>query len=234
MDPQEQEIDRLFDLVCNLPAEKRAQRLDELGVDPELRTQVEQMLSIFDEPRQGLESIVPASDWTDLGGRPLESLGPYRIERNLGEGGMGVVYLARREDSEESVALKVMRTQFVDEHARNRFRREADVLSRLEHHGICRFLESGEGGSGITPLPYIAMEYVDGESLQDHARHHDLDDRQRIELMARVCDALHYAHEQGVIHRDLKPNNVLVAVGDDVIGQPKLLDSASPWRGATI
>jgi len=182
------------------------------------------MLTIFDEPRQGIESLVPRTDWSGLGSAPLKRLGPFQIERSLGEGGMGVVYLARRQKSDEPLALKVMRTQFTDEHSRNRFRREAQVLARLSHPGICRFLESGDGEDGVAPLPFIAMEYVAGEPLFEHARHRGLDDRARIELMARVCDALHYAHEQGVIHRDLKPSNVLVAEAEDGIGRPKVLD----------
>ena len=225
MSSREKEIDEVFDQVCDLPRERRAARLDELGIDPDMRAQVERMLSIFDEPRQGLEQIVPKTDWSALDTRRMERLGAYRIERSLGEGGMGVVYLARHVDSGERVALKVIRQAWADDHMRKRFRREAEILARLAHPGICRFLEAQERATPEAPLPYIAMEYVDGEPLHDHARHHALDDRQRIELMCRICDALHYAHLQGVIHRDLKPNNILVAPAEnDPIGLPKLLD----------
>ena len=195
-----------------------------LGLNADLKRKVEKLLEFYDEPGVRLESVLSAEDLAPLAGVPIERLGRFRIERVLGEGGMGIVYLARRDPSGEQVALKVLRAHFVDEHVRTRFRREAEVLARLEHKGICRFLESGEERRNEVSLSYLAMEFVEGSSVLEHARQSAMSERQRIELIARVADALDYAHQNGVIHRDIKPNNVLVAAGDDAIGQPKVLD----------
>ena len=157
-----------------------------------------------------------------------ERIGDYRILRRLGSGGMGVVYAAQRSDSSVTCALKVIRCALDDRHAR-RLQREADLLRRLRHPGIAAFHESGNAElithTGHTRVPFLAMELVEGVPLTEYAARHDLDDAQRVELIARVCNAVDQAHRAGVIHRDLKPSNVLVAEVDrDPIGQPKIVD----------
>ncbi len=160
-----------------------------------------------------------------------ERIGSYRLLRRLGEGGMGIVYEAQRDDSSQRAALKVIRPEVGNVDTSGRFEREVGVLQQLRHPGIAAFFDAGKAlvamSSGAeVSVPYLAMEAVDGVPLDRHADARGLDAAGRLELMARVCDAIHHAHEQGIIHRDLKPGNVLVLPpqGDDRIGQPKVLD----------
>jgi predicted Ser/Thr protein kinase len=176
----------------------------------------------------------------------VERIGDFRIVRVLGEGGMGVVYEAEQENPRRRVALKVVRTarMSVPEIVK-RFEREAHVLGLLQHPGIAQIYHAGTADTGDGPQPYFVMELVHGRPLTEYVREHKLDTRQRMELLARICDALDHAHQKGVVHRDLKPGNILV-VGettpgtstmnttrtsatarlDDValVGQPKVLD----------
>jgi serine/threonine protein kinase len=141
-----------------------------------------------------------------------ESIGDYRILRVLGEGGMGVVYLAEQTNPRRHVALKVIRTGIPSHRALRRFEFEASILGMLNHPGIAQIYEAGthNDGRGL-PQPYFAMEYVQGEPLVRFARERILGTRAKLELMAMVCDAVQHAHLRGVIHRDLKPGNILVA-----------------------
>jgi tetratricopeptide (TPR) repeat protein len=138
----------------------------------------------------------------------------------LGEGGMGVVYEAEQDQPRRMVALKVVREDFVTPELVRRFALESQVLGRLQHPGIAQIFDAGTFEEEHATLPYFAMELVKGQPLNEHAKTKALDLRQRLELFSRVCDAVQYAHQQGVIHRDLKPANILV----DDSGQPKVLD----------
>ena len=144
-------------------------------------------------------------------------IGEFRILGLLGEGGMGRVYLAEQERPQRQVALKVIRTLAAGDFAQ-RFRREAELLAGLEHPGIARVYAAGAATTESGELPYLAMEYVRGDDLTAYARPLDL--AARLDLLVRICRAVHYAHTRGVIHRDLKPGNILV----DAEGQPKILD----------
>lgn len=144
--------------------------------------------------------------------------GRYRVEQELGEGAMGVVYQARQANPSRVVALKVIRPGAVTEKLLHRFVRESEVLGRLQHPGIARIYEAGTADGGR--LPYFAMERVSGRPLLAHANETELDTAARLELVARIADAVHHAHQRGVIHRDLKPGNILI----DEEGQPKVLD----------
>jgi len=148
------------------------------------------------------------------------SIGGYTVVRLIGAGGMGAVYLAEQPAPRRHVALKVIRPGIVSPDALRRLRHEASLLGRLRHPGIAQIYEAGTYHDGVGPRPYFAMEYVDGVPLRRHADAQGLDVRERLELIARVCDAVQHAHQHGVIHRDLKPANVLV----DEVGQPKVLD----------
>jgi tetratricopeptide (TPR) repeat protein len=145
-------------------------------------------------------------------------IGPYRIEAQIGEGGMGRVYLAHEMHPPREVALKLMRG--LDATARQRFRREAELLAALEHPHIARLYAAGEADLGGLAVPWLAMEYVRGADLLSHARDARLDLRARLHLLIEVCRAVHFAHGRGVIHRDLKPANILV----DPEGAPRILD----------
>ncbi|MCH2140140.1 MAG: serine/threonine-protein kinase [Phycisphaerales bacterium] len=147
-------------------------------------------------------------------------LGHFTIKRVIGSGGMGTVYEALQEKPRRTVALKVMRAGMATHSARRRFQYEVEVLARLRHPCIAQIFEAGtdieEGES-----PWFAMEYLVGaRSLTDHASHKSLSMRERLELFARVCDGAHHGHQKGVIHRDLKPGNILVTSH----GDPKIID----------
>jgi tetratricopeptide (TPR) repeat protein/predicted Ser/Thr protein kinase len=147
-------------------------------------------------------------------------LGPYRVLHLLGEGGMGAVYKVEQDHPHRIVALKVIRPGLATSELLRRFERESEVLARLHHPGIAQIYEAGTADAGYGLQPYFAMEFIRGETLREYSRSHNLDSRARLELMARVCDAVEHAHQRGVIHRDLKPGNILV----DETGQPKILD----------
>ena len=153
--------------------------------------------------------------------RPCDrQVGPYRIERELGRGGMGVVYLATRSDREynKQVAIKLIHGHRGDELA-SRFRAERQILANLEHPNIARFLDGGTTPEGD---PYIAMEYVrDGVPIDDWCKQHpNLAMRDKLEKFQAICSAVQHAHQHLIVHRDLKPGNILVTPEGDV----KLLD----------
>ncbi len=149
------------------------------------------------------------------------AIGPYRLVRVLGEGGMGTVFEAQQDSPRRSVALKVIRAGFLSGEHLRRFKQESQVLGRLQHPGIAQIYEAGmatdqEG----RPVPFFAMEFIKGLPLTDYAAARKLGTRDRLDLLAKVCDAVYHAHQKGVIHRDLKPGNIMV----DESGQPKILD----------
>ena len=146
-------------------------------------------------------------------------LGPYRIIRTLGTGGMGVVYLAERADEhyEQRVAIKLGRLRLVDRESEQRLRSERQILANLDHPNIARLIDGGAADDGT---PYIVMEYIDGVRIDTYCDKHRLTVGQRLDLFQSICTALHYAHQNLVVHRDIKPSNILVT--DD--GTPKLLD----------
>lgn len=163
--------------------------------------------------------------------------GNYTILETLGEGGMGVVYLAEQDRPRRVVALKVIRPGAMTPRMLRRFEIETQMLGRLQHAGIAQVYDAGVAGTtdgGVQP--FFAMEYVRGVPLSEYATSNQLDARKRIELFIRVCEAVQHAHQKGVIHRDLKPGNILV----ESAGQPKVLDfgvaraTDSDTNGATL
>jgi tetratricopeptide (TPR) repeat protein len=149
-----------------------------------------------------------------------DAIGPYKVRRRLGAGGMGVVYLAEQSQPHREVALKVMRPGTVTPERLWAFRREADVLGRFQHDGIAHIYDAGQVGEGDQAQPYLVMELIDGRPLTVFADAARLDVRGRVSLMVKVCEAVGHAHEKGVIHGDLKPGNILVTAD----GKPKVLD----------
>lgn len=148
---------------------------------------------------------------------PLQQLGPYRILRRLGEGGMGVVYLAEREDLGSLVAIKFLRDAWLSPLRRERFTIEQRTLAQLTHPFIARLYDANVLSDGT---PWFVMEYVEGLPLTDFCNQHQLTIRERLERFRLVCEAVRYAHQNAVIHRDLKPSNILVK--ED--GSVRLLD----------
>jgi tetratricopeptide (TPR) repeat protein len=156
-------------------------------------------------------TAAPAGNWV---GRRI---GPYRIVREIGRGGMGLVFEAVRDDEyHKRVALKVAPWWRDAALVVDRFRLERQILAELEHPNIARFLDGGSQDG----VPYFVMEYVEGQPITTYCDQHQLGLRERIALVRQICGAVHYAHESLVVHRDLKPANILV--GED--GTPKLLD----------
>ena len=148
-----------------------------------------------------------------------------RIQREIGRGGMGVVYAAEQQRPRRAVALKLLRGGFVSRKMLRRFEHEAELLGRLQHPGIARVFDAGTTRSGGAPQPYLVMELVVGRRLNEYCRDRRLGRRRRLELFCKVCDAVQHAHQRGVIHRDLKPANILVAEdGAGAAPQPKVLD----------
>ncbi len=165
-----------------------------------------------------------------------ERVGPYRIERLLGRGGMGRVFLAVREDDyQQKVALKLVSPDAGGEEIIARFYTERQILAGLQHPGIARLLDGGVSDDG---WPYIVMEYVEGERIDRYCDHHQLSLRERLELFRRVCHAVQFAHQNLVVHRDIKPGNILMtAEGHPRLldfGIAKVLDSGRPDAGLTM
>lgn len=158
-------------------------------------------------------SYIPSTD-TSLPQR----IAQYRIVSVLGSGGMGTVYEAEQQNPRRAVALKVVRGgQYIDQHYVRLFQREAQTLARLRHPNIAAIYESGRTDDG---QHFFAMELVRGTVLNDYVGRQELDLRTKLRMLATICDAINYAHQRGVIHRDLKPTNIIV----DSQGQPKILD----------
>jgi len=159
----------------------------------------------------------------------VESLGPYRVLRVLGEGGMGTVYLAEQvEPIRRRVALKVIRRGMETRDAIARFQAERQALARMDHPYVAKVLDAG---TTTDRRPFFVMEYVSGDRLTRFCDERKLTLRDRIALFAEVCDGVHHAHQQGIIHRDLKPSNVIVSVVD---GRPvpKIIDfGIAKWTG---
>ena len=149
-----------------------------------------------------------------------KTFGHYRIVRVLGEGGMGTVYEAEQEQPRRRVALKVIRPGLASTELLRRFEIEAQALGRLQHPGIAQIYEAGTAQTAFGEQPYFAMEYIAGPTLLEYTTAKDLNTRQRMKLIALICEAVHHAHQRGIIHRDLKPRNILVTES----GQPKILD----------
>jgi serine/threonine-protein kinase len=210
------EIDRLFAAALDRPAAERAPLLArECRGDAGLLRAVERLLAA-DEKLGFLDALPGERAADDARGRRL---GPYRLLRRLGKGGMGEVYLARRDDEqfERTVAVKILRRGLLGTEAQERFHAERRILARLEHPGIARLYDGGTTEDG---RPFLVMEQVEGLPIDDYAERHKLSLKARIEILLSVCAAVDFAHRNLVVHRDLKPGNVLVSPQ----GEAKLLD----------
>lgn len=226
---QHRRVSEIFQAVCDSPIAHRNDLLDShCGDDTELRSAVESLLRHHDAPVINLEehrsdlSNLLAESLSDVGHTSAapQRIGPYRIVRLLGEGGMGVAYLAEQEQPRRTVAIKIIRPGFATPGLLRRFEHEAHVLGRLQHPGIAQIFSVGTAETDFGTQPYIVMEYVDGQPVLEYVRAKNLSTNERLTLFTRICDAVQHAHQRGVIHRDLKPANILV----DALGQPKVLD----------
>jgi eukaryotic-like serine/threonine-protein kinase len=201
------------------PGERRGYVESTAGDDPEL---IAEVLAALEEDERGsslLDAGVGrlAAPLLDGAQSALEQIGPYRVVRVLGEGGMGTVFLAERLDLGRQAAIKILRDAWLSPSRRRRFAAEQRTLAALNHPGIARLFDAGVLADGT---PWIVMEYVDGTPITDYCQTHHTPRQERLRLFRAVCDAVHFAHRHLVIHRDLKPSNILVTAD----GAVKLLD----------
>lgn len=210
-------VGEAFHALLALAETARAARLAELGAsDPRLAAELRSLLAAHDAAGDYLEAppvlAAPAA-------APGERIGPWRVVGEIGRGGMGVVYRAERDEGgfRQQVAIKLVEPALRSAGMLSRFRAERRILARLEHPHIARLVDGGTAPDGS---PYLAMEYVEGRPLLEWCDAHRLGIDARIALFLTVCDAVQFAHQQLVVHRDLKMDNVFVTAD----GSPRLLD----------
>lgn len=235
------QIKKLFDAALQLGKVQRAEFLDHACAgDQELRQQVENLLAsdeqeagfLDEQPLGSVSSLIQTTTQQIVGLR----VGPYQIREEIGRGGMGAVYLATRADDQfqRQVAIKIVLRSQQSADVLDRFRREQQILASLNHPNIARLIDAG-----VTPdgRPYLVMEYVDGQPIDDYCSAQNLDVPARLRLFLPVCAAVECAHRSQVIHRDLKPGNILVKTDGTVklldFGIAKILGPAPISRTAT-
>lgn len=213
-----------FDQLEDVPPSERDATLSHVrATDPLVAEAVLELLAEVDaDSGQGSGPLGPAASRG-----PIEALahglsapestdaipaqiGPFRIERTIGRGGMGVVYLAHQSNPLREVALKVLRDGAGTASLRSRFTREISALGRLEHPGIARIYEAGSASTPAGEIAYFAMEYIRGPRITEFVSRNCRDIPAIVELLAKVADAVQHAHARGIIHRDLKPGNILI------------------------
>ncbi len=212
-----------FERLGLLSAEERERELTRID-DPELLATLRDLLAAHEaheSDRPGFLERPALAVFSETTAHPRSgtTVGRFRLVRQIGQGGMGTVFEAERigEDFEQRAAVKIIRRGFENDFLLERFRRERQILAKLEHPNIARLLDGGATDDG---LPYLVMELIDGEPIDAWCRSRKLPLRERLRLFQSVCDAVDYAHRHQVIHRDIKPGNILVN-GE---GIPKLLD----------
>ncbi len=225
-----EQVSEFLDAVMELPAGDRVRYLETACPDAELRNHLENMILSYDDTTSFMEKppvlreLPQAKPW--FGRR----IGPYQLVEELGEGGMGIVYRALRADDHylKSTAIKLMKGDFSSNFSIMRFRVERQILASLDHPNIARLLD---GGSTEEGTPYLVMELIEGQPIDEYCDAHRLSIADRLKLFRQACAALQYAHQHLVIHRDLKPKNILVTDKGDVklldFGIAKILDPES-------
>jgi tetratricopeptide (TPR) repeat protein len=215
-------IQKLFLAAADLPPAEQQRFLDgACADDPPLRREIESLLPSDRDGEQSIAAAVAGAAQDLLGGDPLigARLGRWRVECEIGCGGMGAVYLATRDDHdyEQQAAIKLVKEGMDTAQLLDRFRHERQILANLNHPYIARLID---GGSTEQGRPYLVMEYVEGRPIDAWLKEREVGLEDRCRLFLRVCDAVSYAHRNLVVHRDLKPSNILIAPD----GLPKLLD----------
>jgi serine/threonine-protein kinase len=233
------QLSSLLDRALDLPPGERDRWLDTLGPEYDsVKPQLQALLAHASSPEidawlRTLPKITSLGGGLGTGSEPVPiaagtTVGPYQVQRALGEGGMGSVWLAERTDGliRRPVALKLPRGPWPPAILAERFSRERDIVAGLEHPHIARLYDAGVASDG---RPYLALEYVEGRPLDLYSREHRLDVRERIRVFLQVVHAVAYAHSRLVVHRDLKPSNILVTATGEVrlldFGIAKLLDT---------
>src|SRR5687767_7918325 len=212
-------LQQILDEAQTLPPHERLRFIrDACATDSDLYANAMHEL----ESRQqwfGDDSVAPADSEDTAVDLTGERIGPYRIVRSLGRGGMGEVFLAERADEQfkQQVAIKLVRRGLLSRNLQGRLKLERQILATLDHPNIARLFD---GGTTTDGTPYIVMEYVDGEPIDTYCDRRNLPIEARLKLFQTVCSAVHRAHQNLIVHRDLKPSNILVTAD----GTPKLLD----------
>lgn len=216
-----EDIKELFSSALDLRPDLRSAFLDENCKSKQTRLEVESLLQARDDAGSFLEDLSAASVVQDAYQRTASErliggmIGQYRIVREIGRGGMGVVLLATRETFHQQVAIKIIKRGMDSDAIVERFYREREILASLNHPFIANLLDGGTTADG---LPYFVMEYVEGVPINEFCS--DLKETEILSLFRKVCSAVSFAHEKLIVHRDLKPSNIMVTAN----GEPKLLD----------
>jgi serine/threonine-protein kinase len=214
----------IFQTALDLPIAERQKFIEtESNGDELIKTEVESLLEAFEDAGNFIANpLIAVKDFVENEsnkGIIGTQIGSYLIEKEIGRGGMGAVYLASRADAEftKKVAVKLIKRGLDTDEIINRFRNERQILANLEHPNIARLVDGGATSDG---LPFIVMEYVEGSPLTKFCHEQNLDLNRRLQLFLEICAAVQYAHRNLIVHRDLKPSNIFI----DENGNPKLLD----------
>ncbi len=216
--------EELFQIAADLPAAERGEYLQEqCGEDQALREEVERLLRAHED--EGDDPLgrpaIAVTSLAEPGERPGDRIGPYKLLSQLGEGGMGVVYLAEQQEPlRRRVALKIIKLGMDTKQVIARFEAERQALAMMDHANVARVFDAGSTDAG---RPYFVMEHVPGVSITEHCDRQRLSIEDRLNLFMQVCEAVQHAHQKGVIHRDIKPTNVLVLLKDGK-AVPKVID----------
>ncbi len=215
-------VKEIFLAALEKDASDRTGFLDEICADDsDLRQEIESLLASHEEIEDFIEK--PAFEvgevFTTGANQTEKHFGNYKIIHEIGAGGMGAVFLAERSDGEfeQKVAIKIIRQAIAESELISRFKRERQILATLNHPNIAKLLDGGVSDDG---LPFLAMEYIEGEAITKFAERENLKLEERLKLFLKVCSAVAYAHRNLTVHRDIKPSNILVTKE----GEPKLLD----------
>jgi serine/threonine protein kinase/DNA-binding beta-propeller fold protein YncE len=224
-------INAILEEIIDLTEEERDREIrDRCTGDPELEREIRRMLDndrafehdlvlgddAINSSRAELDALLDADEHHAL----PDSIGEFTVIREIGRGGMGVVYECQQQNPRRRVAVKVVESVLRATDLRRRLAAESQIQGQLQHPGIARVYQAGFADFGRSRCPYFVMEFVDGRPLHVHVDTNKLDHRAKVELMVKIAQGMNHAHERGIIHRDLKPENILVQ--ED--GQPKVLD----------
>ncbi|HRH43466.1 MAG TPA: serine/threonine-protein kinase [Pyrinomonadaceae bacterium] len=220
------EVKKLLNEVLQTEPSERQLFLQNSGCPREICAEVESLIA-FETKAENFMKLSALEFSKDFFAKEVNSsnlligqqIGVYQIVSELGMGGMGAVYLAERNDGKinQKAAIKMLKREFNIERFRHSFKRESSILAKLNHPNIARLLDAGTTDDGI---PYLIMEYVEGETIDNFCEHNNLALKMRLKLFNKVCEAVSFAHQNLIIHRDLKPSNILVTPK----GEVKLLD----------
>ncbi|HVE57716.1 MAG TPA: protein kinase [Pyrinomonadaceae bacterium] len=218
-----EKVKEIFSLALDLAPFERAAFLDEnCAGDANVRGEVESLLEAHGEAENFLNEVsavqVVQDSYQNSNRLIGQKIDKYRIKKEIGRGGMGVVFLAEREDfHHQQAALKIIKRGMDSDAILERFAREREILAALNHPFIARL---SDGGTTADGTPFFAMEYVEGAALDEYCENNNLTEKEKLELFRKICAAVSFAHQKLVVHRDLKPSNILVTAD----GTPKLLD----------